>query len=170
MVNNYVARKYPETVTENEWWEEAQKKTPAQLDKAYPPLKPQEWYIATWSSSTPREFDSSHGSILGSGKREYRLKMFLWIRTEPNLVIKELYGHLKILKAGTVIYETPIEEKPDVSFKDRCIVLHVISPYDDTNEAHRTIRYGKDNELTPVFVASKVVLADGTQKTFESEP
>ena len=43
-------------------------------------------------------------------------------------------------------------------------------PYDDSNETHRTLRFAKDNELTPIFTVSKVVLADGIEKTFGNRP
>ena len=59
MIANYKARKHPESVDETEWWEEAKDKTPAELNKLYPPLQPREWYGAEWSSGLrrSREFD-----------------------------------------------------------------------------------------------------------------
>ena len=56
-----------------------------------------------------------------------------------------------------------LAEKPDVSFTDRHFVFLRI-PYDDNNPKHRTLRFAKDSELTPVFTVRKVVLADGTGK------
>ena len=165
MIANFTARKLPESVTAKEWWEEAEDKTPAQLDEAYPPLKPREWYRAAWAGgfSKSRRLDD----IYSTGRRKHCLYMTLYIRTEPDLVIKELHGHLKVLKNEKIIYETQIKEKPDLSFKDGCFVSQTIRPYDDNNEAHRTLRYAKDSELTPVFTVARVVLADGTEKTFD---
>jgi hypothetical protein len=165
MTANFIARKFPQRATAEGWWKEARDKTPAQLDEAYPPLEPREWYCAAWVSGVEsRKLDDSY-SI--SDTRRYWLNMFLNIRTEPNLVIKELYGRLRIQKDQKTIYETPIAHKPDLSFKNNCYVMHKINPYDDTNEVHRTLRYAEDTELAPIFTVSKVVLADGTEKTFE---
>ena len=88
------------------------------------------------------------------------------IRTEPDVPIKELYGHLAFIKDNQIVYETQLAEKPDVSFTDSHFVSLSI-PYDDNNPKHRTLRFAKDNELTPVFTVRKIVLADGTEKTFD---
>ena len=67
---------------------------------------------------------------------------------------------------GIAPYETQLAEKPDVSFTDYTFVFLRI-PYDDNNPKHRTLRFAKDNELTPVFTVRKVVFADGIEKSFE---
>ena len=61
LIANYKGRKRPEYVTDTDWWEEAEDKTPAELNKLYPPLQPREWYRAEWSSgySGSRELDIS---------------------------------------------------------------------------------------------------------------
>jgi len=161
LISNITARNQLESDDDADWWDEVKDKTPAQLNELYPPVQPWEWYSAEWFGKRSRELDSTYTS------GRYWLNMSLIVSTEPNLVVKELHGHLKILKDQKVIYETRIEEKPDKSFKDRCFVMHTINPYDDTNETHRTLRYAENNELTPVFTVSKVVLADGTEKTFD---
>jgi hypothetical protein len=139
------------------------------LDEAYPPLKPREWYCATWLGGHRKSIELEQ-SYISAGRPQHWLNIFLNIRTEPNLVIKELYGHLELRKDKKTVYEAPIVHIPDVSFKNKCLVLHTINPYDDNNDVHRTLRYAEDNELTPVFTVSKVVLADGTEKTFEGAP
>jgi hypothetical protein len=136
-----------------EWWEEAKDKTPAQLNKLYPPLQPHEWYRAEWFGDLSRELDGRN------------LFLKLAIRTEPDLPIKEVHGHLALVKDGKIIYETQLAEKPEVSFTDITGVFLSI-PYDDNNPTHRTLRFAKDKELTPVFTVSKVVLADGIEKNF----
>jgi hypothetical protein len=98
--------------------------------------------------------------------RSQELKVTVLIRTEPDVPIKEVYGHLAFIKDDQIVYETQLAEKPDVSFTDSCCVILRI-PYDDNNPKHRTLRFAKDGELTPVFTVRKVVLADGTEKTFE---
>ena len=89
------------------------------------------------------------------------------VRTEPEVPIKELHGNIVFIKDKKIIYTAKIAEKPDVSFTDHCFVWLKIAPYDDDNQTHRTLRFAKDNELTPVFTVSRVVLADGTEKTFD---
>mgnify|MGYP005838896125 CR=1 FL=1 len=88
------------------------------------------------------------------------------IRTEPEVPIKELHGHLAFVKDNEIVYETELAEKPNVSFTDWRLVL-LILPYDDNNPKHRTLRFAKDNELTSVFTVRKVVLADGTERIFD---
>jgi hypothetical protein len=164
LIANYKARKRPKTVTAMDWWEEAKDKTLGELNKLYPPLQPKEWYQAEWPSglfaSRSRELDFSFAD------RKQKLKVMVMIRTEPDVPIKELHGHLAFVKDNEIIYETQIAEKPDVSFTDSDFVFLRI-PYDDNNPKHRTLRFAKDNELTPVFTVRKVVLADGKEKTFD---
>ena len=123
----------------------------------------QEWYCAEWGGgySSSRELDRDYSS------GDYNLTLKLIVRTEPEIQIKELYGNLVFIKDKKIIYESKVAETPDVSFIDRCFVFLKIDPYDDNNPSHRTLRYAKDNELTPVFTISKVVLANGTEKTFD---
>ncbi len=162
MIANYAARKLPKSVTSIDWWEEAKDKAPGELTKLYPPLQPKEWYRAEWTGgfSGHRELDFSFTD------RSQKLKVTVMIRTEPQVPIKELEGHLAILKDGKIIYEAQLTEKPDVSFIDNHYVFLSI-PYDDNNPNHRTLRFAKDSELTPVFTVRRVVLADGTEKTFD---
>jgi hypothetical protein len=162
MIANYKARKHPQSVTEMDWWEEAKDKTPAELNRLYPPPQPKEWYRAKWPTgfSRSRELDFSF-----TDRRE-KLKVTVVIRTEPDVPIKELHGHLAFVKANEIVYETQLAEKPDVSFTDMHPVFLTI-PYDDNNPEHRTLRFAKDSELTPVFTVRKVVLADGKEKTFD---
>jgi DNA-directed RNA polymerase subunit RPC12/RpoP len=162
MIATYTMRKHPQSVTQTDWWEEAKDKTPADLDDLYPPLQPREWYRAEWTGgfSRSRELDYSVTA------RRQDLKVSLVIRTEPDLPIKELHGHLAFIKEGEVIYETELTEKPNVSFTDRHFVFLRVQ-YDDSNANHRTLRFAKDSELTPVFNVRKVLLADGEEKTFD---
>jgi len=162
MIANYKARKLPKSVTQTEWWEEAKDKTPAELNKLYPPLQPREWYRAEW----PGGFSRSRELGFSFTGRDQKLKVEVVIRTEPDLPIKELYGHLAFMKGEEIVYETQVAEKPKVSFTDMHFVFLRI-PYDDDNPKHRTLRFAKDSELTPVFTVRKVVMADGKEKTFE---
>jgi hypothetical protein len=167
LVANFEARKHPESVSTTDWWEEAKDKTPTQLNKLYPPLQPHEWYRAEWVGgySGSRELDRNIN--FGNKPDTYQLTLKVRVRTEPEMPIKELHGKMVFIKDKEIIYEAEVAEKPDVSFTDSCLVWLTIDPYDDNNEKQRTLRYAKDNELTPVFTVSKVVLADGTQKTFD---
>jgi hypothetical protein len=126
------------------------------------PKQPREWYRAEWSGSffKSRELESNVGD---EGRN---LRILVYIRTERDLPIKELYGHLAIRKDDKILHERDIAEKPDVSFTDGCAVIFRI-PYDDNNPTHRTLRYAKDSELTLIFTVRKVVLADRTEKTFD---
>lgn len=165
LIANYKYRKQPKNVYEIDWWKEAENKTPSELNELYPPKQPKEWYQAEWHRnpyfrSNERELDYSI-----DGKKQ-KLKIKVLVRTEPNLPIKELHGKLAFIKNNEVIYETQIIEKPDVSFTDIHFV-HLLIAYDDNNPNHRTLRFTKDEELTPVFTVHKVVFADGTEKTFE---
>lgn len=135
------------------------KKNPSDAKK-----KPREWYRAEWVKHWPRELDFD----FGNNKRD-KLRVTLIIKTEPDLPLKELHGHLAFVKDGKIIYETQLAEKPNVSFVGAHAVILSI-PYDDKNQTHRTLRFAKDNELTPVFTVSKVVLADGKLKTFDKLP
>jgi hypothetical protein len=101
----------------------------------------------------------------GEPKEATTLNVSFSIDTEPEVQIKELYGHLTITNAGNLLYETELAEKPDVSFVDGCAVFLQI-PYDDNNPLHRKLRFAKDEELNLVFSVTKVVLADGHVKTF----
>ena len=68
-------------------------------------------------------------------------------------------------------------EKPNLSLVNKKAKNHRslyhqamhYAQYDITDKQLRKsiIAYAKDNELTPVFTVSKVVLADGTEKTFD---
>ncbi|MFW6106593.1 MAG: hypothetical protein ACOC8H_00360 [bacterium] len=167
MIANYKIRKLPESVSMTDWWEEAKNKTPAELNKLYPPLQPHEWYVAEWAGgySGSRELDRDFG--YGDEPTTYKLTLKVRVRTEPDIPIKELHGQLAFVKDGRVIYEARVVEKPDVSFTDSCLVWLKIDPYDDNNPTHRVLRYTEDDELRPVFSVSKVVLADGTEKTFD---
>jgi hypothetical protein len=162
MIAQYKARKHPKPVTQTEWWEEAKDKTPAELNKLYPPLQPREWYRAEWPGgfSRSRELDFSFTG------RDQTLTVMVMIKTERGVPIKELYGHLAFIKDEEIVYETQVAEKPKVSFTDRHFVFLRIL-YDDNNPKHRTLRFAKDSELTPAFTVRKVVLADGKEKTFE---
>jgi DNA-directed RNA polymerase subunit RPC12/RpoP len=139
------------------WWDEAKSRTPAQLDKLYPPLEPHEWYRAVWPGG------GSRSNLDFSDK--INVLVVVVVETERDVPIKELYGHLAFLKDGQIVYETKLAEKPKLSFTDtHRVILRV--PYDDGNEKNRTLRFAKDNELTPVFTVTKVVLADGKEKIF----
>jgi hypothetical protein len=128
-------------------------------------VEPREWYRAEWAGnylfSHSKELDWNF-HYQDDKPTTYTLTLRLFIRTPPDLPIKELHGHLAIVKDGKIIYETQVSEKPDISFTNLCLVSVRIDPYDDNNEAHRTLRFAKDNELTPTFTMSRVVLADGT--------
>ena len=167
MIANFKARKQPESVSTTDWWEEAKEREPAEIRRLYPPLQPRELYRAEWAGvwSGSRELDRDFS--FGERPATYRLTLKVLVRTEPNVPMKELHGHLAFVKDGEIIYETQIGEKPDVSFTDRCLVWLAIDPYDDDNKSHRTLRYAKDTELTPVFTVNRVVLADGTERTFD---
>jgi hypothetical protein len=164
MIANYKARKQPKLESEIDWWEEAKDKTPAELDKLYPPLKLRDLYRAEWVPaglfSKSRELDNSFG------EGDAVLKIEVRISTPPNVPIKELYGKMSFIKDNHVIYETQIADKPKVSFTDYDFVFLRI-PYDDSNANHRTLRFAKDEELTPVFTVSKVVLADGSEQELD---
>jgi hypothetical protein len=163
MIGSYKVRKRPAIVTETDWWDEAKDKTPAGMNQLYPPLQPRDWYQAEWPSGS---FSHSRELDFDFGDRQRHLKVRVWISTEPDVPIKELHGHLVIVKGKEVIYETELAEKPDVSFTDKCFV-HLSVPYDDNNSKLRTLRFAKDDELRPVFTVKKVVLADGTVTTFD---
>lgn len=165
MVSNYVARKPQDAVTEKDWWNEAKGKTPNEMNRLYPPKSPQEWYRAKWpdSFSRSRELDFSF-----SENKKEELKIGVGIETEPNAPIKELYGHLAFIKNNEVVYEAQISEKEKVSFVDYTYVILRI-PYDDSNPKHRTLRFSKDSELTPIFTVRRVVFADGKEKKFGQE-
>jgi hypothetical protein len=77
-----------------------------------------------------------------------------------------VHGHLAFVKDNEIIYETQLAKKEDVSFTDLTFVFLSI-PYDDNNPKHRTLRFAKDSELTPVFTVRKVVFADGKEKSFD---
>jgi hypothetical protein len=125
------------------------------------PKQPREWYRAEWSSfGRSRELDFN----FGNGRRNLKIQVF--IRTEPDLPIKELYGHLAILKEDKILHEREIAEKPDISFSDVCVVIFTI-PYDDNSPTDRTLRYAKDSELMLVLTIRKIVLADGKVRTFD---
>ena len=160
LIDNYEAKS--KGVSWLKWWEEAKDKTPAELNKLYPPLQPRERYRAEWPllPSTRRLGLSSF-----TGERSM-LEVSVIIRTEPGVPIKELHGHLAFLSGNEVIYEERLAEKPKVSFIDRHhVFLRIL--YDDNDHKYRTLRFARDNELTPVFTVRKVVLADGKEKVFE---
>jgi hypothetical protein len=148
------------------------KSTKANRDDLFPSIKrkverpkePREWYHAEWSTvpGNSRELKRDLGSY--NKPTTYRLILKVWIQTEPDLPIKELHGHLAFVKDKKTIYEVRIAEKSDVSYTDSHLVWIKIDPYDVNNETHKTLRYAKDDELTPVFTVSKVVLADGEEK------
>ena len=168
LVDDFIARKAPELVGSAEWWEEAADKTPADMARLYPPLKPHEFYRAEWAGGYSGSRDLDRNTNFGdTSKSTYRLTMLMRINTEPDLPIKELYGKLVFVKGGEVVYEVVIAEKPDVSFTDSCYLYLKVDPYDDENEVHRTLRYSKDDELKPVFTVSEIVLADGKKKVFQ---
>ena len=167
MIANFQARKHPESVSTTDWWEEAKDNTPDQLNKLYPPLQPHEWYRAEWAGGYSRSRELDRNVSFGDQPHTYQLTLKVRVRTEAEIPIKELHGNMVFIKDTKIIYEAKVAEKPDVSFTDSCLVWLKIDPYDDNNEKHRTLRYAKDNKLTPVFTVSKVVLADGTEKTFE---
>jgi len=131
------------------------------------PKNPRELYTAKWVGgfSKSRQLDSRF--TFDDKPTTYQLTMWVAIKTEPDLPIKELYGHLAFVKDGSTVYETQVAAKPDVSFTDSTVLWVKIDPYDDTNQTHRTLRYAKDSELTPIFTVRKVVLADGKEKTFD---
>jgi len=162
MIANYEVRKHPQSVSEIDWWDEAKDKTPAELNRLYPPLQPKEWYRAEWPGgfSRSRELDFSFSD------RGPELKVNVMIRTEPDVPIKELHGHLAIVKGNEIIYETQLAEKEEVSFTDYTFVF-LRFQYDDSKPKHRTLRFAKDSELTPVFTVEKVVFADGKEKHFD---
>jgi hypothetical protein len=162
MIANYKVRKHPQSVTEIDWWEEAKDKTPAELNRLYPPPQPKEWYRAEW----PDLFFRSRELDFSFSDRGLKLKVTVMIRTEPDVPIKELHGHLAIVKDNEIIYETQLAEKKELSFTDYTFVYLRI-PYDDSNPKHRTLRFAKDSELTPVFTVKKVVFADGKEKHFD---
>ena len=167
MIDNYKARKFPQTVSTADWWKEAKSKTPTQLNKLYPPLKPQEWYAAKWVEGYVGSRDLKRDLNFGDKPDNYSLTLKMQIRTEPDLPIRELHGHVEFVKGNEIIYDEQIAETPDVSFTNYCLLWVKIDPYDDKFPAHRTLRYAKDSELTPKFKVTKVVLADGTEKTFD---
>jgi hypothetical protein len=162
MIANFKARMYPRFVTERDWWEEAKNRTPAELNKLYPPLQPIEWYRADWPSdfsfSDSRELDFNFDG-------GHTLNIRLMVRTEPDIPIKELHGYLGFVKDNRLIYQTQIAERKNISFTDYTFIV-VRIPYDDNNPIHRALRFSKDSELTPVFRIRKVVFADGQEKTF----
>ena len=114
MIANYKARKDPKSVNETDWWEEAKDKTPAELNKLYPPLQPRERYRAEW----PGGFSRSRELDFDFTDRSQTLKVEVMIRTEPDVPIKEIHGHLAFIKDDQIVYETQLAEKPDVSFTD----------------------------------------------------
>jgi hypothetical protein len=170
LIANFKARKRPKSVSETDWWNEAKDKTPAQLNELCPPMQPHEWYRAEWAGGFSGSRELNRDFNFSGKPSPFKLTLKVRIGTEPHLPIKELHGHLAFVIDDKVIYETQVAEKPDVSFTDRCLVWPKIDPYDDNNPMHRTLRYAKDDELKPVFTVSKVVLADGTVKTFASKP
>jgi hypothetical protein len=126
-----------------------------------PTLQPREWYRAKWPGVLQsRELDTNFR------EKSRKLKVTVEITTEPDVPIRELHGRLVFVKDGQVVYATQVAEKPDVSFTNWHLVFLRI-PYDDNDASHRTLRFAKDSELTPVFTVSKIVLADGTEKTFD---
>ena len=167
MIANFTSRKLPESVSMIDWWEEAKDKTPAQLNKLYPPLQPRESYRAEWAGGYSNSRELKRNFNYGNRPTTFTLTLRVRVRTEPGIPIRELHGDLAFVKDGKVIYEVQVAEKPDVSFTDNCFLWLKVDPYNDHNETHRTLRYAKDNELTPVFTVSKVILADGTEKTFD---
>lgn len=141
-----------------------QNKTPPAAPKVLPRLKqPKDYYYAEWLEPglfmEPREFERNWGN-------SYTLTLCFVIYTEPDIPIKNLYGHLAIIKDGRVLYETFIEDENDVSFTDRTVVLLDIT-YNDNDPIHRELRFTDLSELKPVFTIQKVDLADGTVKTFD---
>ena len=87
------------------------------------------------------------------------------LHIEADTPIKDVYGHLAIMKDGRVIYETPIADKNGISFTDSTLI-HVKIPYDDSNPVHRTLRFDDVENLKPVFTLQKLVLADGREVIF----
>ena len=166
MVANFEFRKYPESVNTLDWWKEANDKTPAQLNKLFPPPRQREWYRAEWADDYSASRELNHVDI-GNKPTRYWLTLKVRVLTEPDTPITALFGKMAFVKDGNVIYEVAVAEKPDVSFTDRCLTWITVTPYDDKNQTHRTLRYAKDDELVPVFTVSKVVFADGTEKTFD---
>jgi len=164
---NYEARMYPKAVSRGDWWELAKSRTPAQLNAAYPPLMPREWYAATWLAgfSSSRELDSEYDS--SSRQRIYTLTLKLQLRTPPDVPIREVHGRMSFLKDGKRLFTQTIAEVPDVSFTDRLLVWLKISPYNDSDAVHRDLRYTEDSMLTPIFNVSRVVFADGTEQKFD---
>ena len=164
---NYEARMFPKDVSRGDWWELAKSRTPTQLNAAYPPLMPREWYAATWidSFSSSRELASEYDS--SRQERTYKLTLKIRLRTPPNVPIREVHGNMSFLKDGKRLFTQAIAEVPDVSFTDKHFVWLRIAPYDDNNAVHRDLRYTEDSKLTPIFNVSRVVFADGTEQKFE---
>lgn len=167
MIANFKARKQPESVGMTDWWQVAKAKTPAQLNKLYPPLQQREWYRAEWAGGWLSSRELHRNFSFGDKPASYKLTIKVRVRTEPDVPIKELHGYLAFVKEGKIIYETQIAEKPDVSFTNSYLIWLAVALYDDNNKSHRTLRYAKDTELTPVFTVSKIVQADGTERTFD---
>ncbi len=167
LLANYKARMFPKDVSREDWWELAKSRAPAQLNAAFPPLMPREWYAATWIDgfSSSRELDSQYDS--SRRERTYALTLKIRLRTPPNVPIREVHGNMSFLKDGKQLFTQAIAEVPDVSFTDSLLVWLKISPYDDSNAGHRDLRYTEDSKLTPIFNVSRVVFADDTEQKFE---
>lgn len=167
MIATYKARKRPVQISDSDWWEEAQSRTPAQMNDLYPPLEPHEWYFVKWSGGFSGSRKLDRDINFSNKPSTYSLKLSVRLDTEPGIPIKEVHGVLFFTKGRAVVYQTEISYLPDVSFSDSCFIWHEIDPYDDDNPTHRELRYATDEGLSPHFKVKRIVLADGQEKTFD---
>jgi hypothetical protein len=128
------------------------------------PKAPRDWYRAEWHVTT------------GNTRRLYKdgrlswLTLWVEISTDPNLPIQELYGRLEFVRAygphiRRTLYEAEVAEKTKKVFTRDVWVSVTICPYEEWK--HRPLLDAPLEELIPVFTVSRVVLEDGTVKTFE---
>jgi hypothetical protein len=129
------------------------------------PKAPRDWYRAEWDVTT------DNTRTLSKDRDGSWLSLWVRIHTEPGLRIQELYGRLEFVQSfGTpddckTLYETEVAQKSKKGFTNGVTVLVTVSHYERLN--HVKLLKLPLESIIPVFTVSRVVLEDGTVKTFE---
>jgi len=109
-----------------------------------------------------------HGFLLEPKEMDYldrTLNLRFLVRTKPGMLVKELYGHVAILKDGRIVHEADIAEKKDISSADSVYVFLSID-YNDDDPNHRILRTADVDELDLRLDLHRIVYADGTEERF----
>lgn len=145
--------------------------TPVVEEEAIDPEKQRELqfakelYRAEWGYDTLFE-DAKEFGLKSMFSNKWVLKFRIIINTEPGVPMREVYGRLQFVKNGKVLYSVQVAEKRSISFVD-FVTLYIEIPYNDNNPGLRELRFASKDEINLMFNAQKVVLADGTVRTFK---